>query len=259
MSMIGELNHFLGLQIHQQESSIFISQSKYVKNLVKKFGLESASHVRTLMSPNVKLIVDLLGKSVDSSLYRSMIDSLIYLTANRPDISYSVGVCAKYQANPKESHMIALKGIVKYVKTTIDFGEWYSKDTNDVLARYFDADQAGNADDRKSTSKSCFYVSNNLVSQMSKKQNSISLSTVEVEYIDVSSCCTQLLWMQKLLDYGIRQEHLSIYCDNTSAINISKNPVQHSQTKHIEIRHYFIRELVEDGTLILEFIHTNDQ
>ena len=140
MSMIGELNHFLGLQIHQQESSIFISQSKYVKNLVKKFGLESASHVRTLMSPNVKLIVDLLGKSVDSSLYRSMIDSLIYLTANRPDISYSVGVCAKYQANPKESHMIALKGIVKYVKTTIDFGEWYSKDTNDVLARYFDAD-----------------------------------------------------------------------------------------------------------------------
>ena len=140
MSMIGELNHFLGLQIHQQELGIFISQSKYVKNLVKKFGLESANHVRTLMSLNVKLIVDLLGKSVDSSLYRSMIDSLLYLTANRPDISYSEGVCAKYQANPKESHMIALKGIIKYVKATTNFGVWYSKDTNNVLARYSDAD-----------------------------------------------------------------------------------------------------------------------
>ena len=107
---------------------------------MKKFGLESASSVRTPMSPNVKLTVDLLGKSVDSSLYRSMIGSILYLTANRPDISYSVGVCARYQANPKESYMIALKRIIKYVKTTADFGVWYSKDINDVLAGYSDAD-----------------------------------------------------------------------------------------------------------------------
>ena len=91
------------------------------------------------MSPNVKLTVDLLGKSVDTSLYKSMIGSLLYLIASRPNISYSVGVCTRYQANPKESHMIALKRIIKYVKTTVDFGVWYSKDTNDVLARYSDA------------------------------------------------------------------------------------------------------------------------
>ena len=103
MSMIGELTHFLGLQIRQQDSDIFLSQSKYAKNLVKKFGLESASSVRIPMSPNVKLTVDLLGKSVDHSLYRSMIGSLLYLTASRPDISYSVRVCARYQANSKES------------------------------------------------------------------------------------------------------------------------------------------------------------
>ena len=103
-------------------------------------------------------------------------------------------------------------------------------------------------------------MGNNLVSWMSKKQNFISLSTAEVEYIAAGSYCTQLLWMQKLLhDYGICQEHLTIYYDNTSAINISKNPVQHSRTKHIEIRHHFIRELVEDGTLTLKFINTNDQ
>ncbi|XP_030942249.1 uncharacterized protein LOC115967312 [Quercus lobata] len=96
------------------------------------------------------------GRNVDPSLYRSMIGSLLYLTASRPDISYSIGVCARYQANPKESHMTALKRIIKYVKTTAEFGVWYSKDTSDVLARYSDADWAGNADDRKSTSGGCF-------------------------------------------------------------------------------------------------------
>ena len=140
MSMIGELTHFLRLQICQQDSGIFLSQSKCAKNLVKKFGLESASSVRTHMSPNVKLFIDLLGKSVDSSLYRSMIGSLLYLIASGPNISYSVGVCVRYQANPKESHMIVLKIIIKYVKTTADFGVWYNKDTNDVLVGYSDTD-----------------------------------------------------------------------------------------------------------------------
>ena len=155
--------------------------------------------------------------------------------------------------------MIALKKIIKYVKITTDFGVWYNKDTNDVLAGYSDADWAGNANDRKSTSGGCFYVGNNLVSQISKKQNFISLSTAEAEYIAAGSCCTQLLWMHKLLhDYGICQEHLTIYYDNTSAINISKNLVQHSRIKHIEIQHHFIREPFEDGTLTLEFIHTDD-
>ena len=224
------------------------------------FGLESASSVRTPMSPNVKLTVDMLGKSVDPSLYRGTIGSLLYLTASRPDSSYSVGVCARYQASPKKFHMTALKRIIKYVKTTAEFGMWYSKDTSDVVVRYSDADWAGNADDRKSTLGDCFCVSNNLASWMSKKQNSILLSTAEVEYIAAGSYCTQLLWMQKLLhDYGICREHLTVYCDNTSVINISKNLVQHSRTKHIEIRHHFIRELVKNGILTLEFIHTDDQ
>ena len=125
---------------------------------MKKFGLEFASSVRTLISPNVKLTVNLLGKSVDSSLYRSMIGSLLYLTTSRPNISYSVGVSARYQANPKESHVTALKRIIKYVKTATEFGVWYSKDTNDVLAGYPDADWAGNVDDKKSTLGGLFFM-----------------------------------------------------------------------------------------------------
>ena len=123
---------------------------------MKKLGSESVSSVRTPMSPNIKLTVDLLGKSVDSSLYKSMISSLLYLNASKPDISYSVGVYARYKANPKESHVIALKRIIKYVKTTANFGVWYSKDTNDVLAGYSNTDWAGNANDRKSTSRGLF-------------------------------------------------------------------------------------------------------
>ena len=138
------------MQIRQSDLGIFISQSKYAKSLVKKFGLKSASFVKTPMSPNFKLTVDLLRKSVDPLLYRSMIGSLLYLTASRLDISYNVEVCARYQANPKESHITTVKHIIKYVKTTSNFGVWYDKDTNDVLVGYFDADWVGNVDDRKS-------------------------------------------------------------------------------------------------------------
>ena len=116
------------------------------------------------MSPNVKLTVDLLGKSVDPSLYRSKIGSLLYLMVSRLDISYNVEVCARYQANPKESHITAVNRIIKYVKSTSSFGVWYDKDTNDVLAGYSDTDWVGNADDYKSTSSECFYLGNNLVS-----------------------------------------------------------------------------------------------
>ena len=260
MSMVGELTFFLGLQVKQASEGTFISQSKYAKNLVKKFGLESAKPTRTPMGTTVKLTKDEGGVKVDPTLYRSMIGSLLYLTASRPDISYSVGVCARYQGNPMESHVTAVKRIIRYVNSTLEYGIWYSKDTKANLVGFSDADWAGNADDRKSTSGGCFYVGNNLVSWLSKKQNSISLSTAEAEYIAAGSCCTQLLWMKQMMsDYGFEMERLTIYCDNTSAINISKNPVQHSRTKHIDIRHHFIRELVEQNALTLEYVETANQ
>jgi hypothetical protein len=226
MSMIGELNYFLGLQVKQTVEGIFISQSKYAKDLVKRFGLDGKSRARTPMSTSVKISSDLAGKSIDPSLYRSMIGSLLYLTASRPDIAFSAGVCARFQANPIESHLTAVKCIIRYVNDTLSYGIWYSRETNLVVAGYSNADWAGNADDQKSTSGGCFYVENNLVAWMSKKQATISLSTAEVEYIAAGSCCTQLLWMKTLLgDYGFSQDTMIINYDNTSTINISKNPI----------------------------------
>ncbi|PRQ53257.1 putative RNA-directed DNA polymerase [Rosa chinensis] len=189
-----------------------------------------------------------------------MIGSLLYLTASRPDISFSVGVCARYQANPKESHLKAVKRIIRYVSGTSNYGVVYTFDSNVEIAGYTDSDWAGNVDDRRSTSGGCFFVGNNLVSWHSKKQNCVSLSTAEAEYIAAGSCCTQMLWMKQMLnDYGFPQGKLSIFCDNTSAINISKNPVQHSRTKHIDIRYHFIRDLVDANILELEFIPTENQ
>jgi len=211
------------------------------------------------MSTSVKISSDLAGKPVDPSLYRSMIGSHLYLTASRPDISFSVGVCARFQANPKESHLTAVKRIIMYVNDTLLYDIWYSRETNLVVSGYSDANWDGNADDRNSTSGGCFYVGNNLVAWMSKKQASISLSTDEAEYIAAGSCCTQLLWMKTVLgDYGFSQDTMIINYDNTSAINISKNPVQHSRTKHIDIRYHFLRDLVESEIVSLSFIPTEN-
>jgi hypothetical protein len=260
MSMIGELNYFLGLQVKQTAEGIFISQSKYAKDLVKQFGLDGKSRTRTPMSTSVKISSDLTGKSIDPSLYRGMIRSLLYLIASRPDIAFIVGVCARFQANLKESHLTTVKRIIRYVNDTLLYGIWYSRETNLVVVGYSDANWAGNADDRKSTSGGCFYVGNNLVAWMNKKQASISLSTVEAEYIAAGSCCTQLLWMKTLLgDYGFSQDTMIINCDNTSAINISKNPVQHSRIKHIDIRHHFLHDLVESEVVSISFILTENQ
>jgi hypothetical protein len=134
MSMVGELNYFLGLQVKQISEGIFISQSKYARDLVKHFGLDGKSHARTPMSTSVKISSDLVGKPVDPTLYRSMIGSLLYLTTSRPDIAFSVGVCAHFQANPKESHLTAVKRIIKYVNDTLLYGIGYSRETNLVVA-----------------------------------------------------------------------------------------------------------------------------
>ncbi len=222
--------------------------------------MEGNKSISTPMSSSCKLDKDESGKSVDQKMYRSMIGSLLYLTASRPDIMFSVCMCARYQSNPKESHLIAVKRIFKYLIGTKNIGLWYSKESSINLIGYTDSDFAGCKLDRKSTSGSCQFLEKNLISWFSKKQNSVALSTAEAEYVAAGSCCAQILWIkQQLEDYGIKQNKISINCDNTSTINLTKNPIQHSRTKHIEIRHHFIRDHVLNGNVMLEFVCTNDQ
>ena len=133
----------------QLKDGIFLSQSKYARELVKKFGLKSTKHFRTPMVTNLKLSKNESRKEVEETLYRSMIGSLLYLNASKPNVAFSVGVCARYQACPKESHLIALKRIIRYITGTLELGPWYPFDTHSDVACYTDADWAGNVDDMK--------------------------------------------------------------------------------------------------------------
>ncbi|KAI5438952.1 hypothetical protein KIW84_024615 [Lathyrus oleraceus] len=222
--------------------------------------MENASHKRTPAPTHLIVSKDENGVSVDQSFYKSMIGSLLYLTTSRPDIAFVVGVCARYQAEPKVSHLNQLKRILKYVNGTSDYGMTYTHGSGSMLTGYCDADWTGSVDDRKSTSGGCFFLGNNLISWFSKKPNCMSLSTAEAEYIAAGSSCSQLVWMKQMpTEYNVTQDVMTLYCDNLSAINISKNPIQHSRTNHTDIRHHFIRELVEEKIIALEHVTTEMQ
>ncbi|KAJ9544584.1 LOW QUALITY PROTEIN: hypothetical protein OSB04_024291 [Centaurea solstitialis] len=201
-----------------------------------------------------QLNADTSGKPVDQKTYRAIIGSLLYLTASRPDIVFSTGVCARFQCDPRDSHLSAVKRILRYLKGTPDFGLWYPKDSGFELIAYIDSDHAGCKLNRKSTSGACQFLGDKLVSWSSRKQNCVSLSTAEAEYVAAACCCSQVLWMKtQLADFGYTMQRIPIYCDSKSAIQITANPVQHSRTKHIDIRYHFIKDHVEKGNVELYF------
>nr|GEV00924.1 copia protein [Tanacetum cinerariifolium] len=163
-------------------------------------------------------------------------------------------------AKPTKKHLEALKRVFRYLKGTINWGLWYPKDTTMALTAYADADHAGCQDTRRSTSGSAQFLGDKLVSWSSKKQKSTAISTTEAEYIAMSGCCAQILWMRsQLTDYGFDFNKIPLYCDNRSVNALCCNNVQHSRSKHIDIRHHFIREQVERGGVELYFMTTDYQ
>ncbi|GJY60839.1 retrovirus-related pol polyprotein from transposon TNT 1-94 [Tanacetum coccineum] len=233
MSMMGKISFFLGLQIFQNPRGIFINQSKYALESLKKYGFDSCDPVDTPMVEKSKLDEDKEGKAVDPLHYRCMIGTLLYLTANRPDLQFAICMCARYQARPTEKHLHSVKRIFRYLRVTVNRGLWYSKDSLIALTAFADADHVGCQDTRHSTS---------------------------AEYIAMSGCCAQILWMRsQLTDYGLGFNKIPMYCDNKSAIALSCNNVQHSRSKHIDIRFHFIKEHVENGVIGLYFSNTEYQ
>ncbi|GKC20213.1 hypothetical protein Tco_1022363 [Tanacetum coccineum] len=184
-----------------------------------------------------------------------MIRSLMYLTSSRPDLIYAVCLCARYQAKPTEKHLHAVKRIFRYLKGTINMALWYSKDTGMSLTTYPDADHTGCKDTRRSTYAQV--LGDKLVSWSSKKQKSTAISSTEAEYIALSGCCAQILWMRsQLTDYGFQFNKIPLYCDNKSLISLCCNNVQYSRAKHINVRYHFIKEQVKNGIVDLYFVRT---
>ncbi|GKA71801.1 putative ribonuclease H-like domain-containing protein [Tanacetum coccineum] len=249
MSSMGELTFFLGLQVKQKEDGIFISQDKYVAEILKKFDF---AHVKTASTPietQKPLVKDEEASDVDVHLYRSMIGSLMYLTASRPDIMFAVCACSRFQVTPKSSHLSAVKRIFRYLKGKPKLGLWYPRVSSFDLESYSDSDYAGANLDRKSTTGGCQFLGRRLISWQCKKQTIVATSTTEAEYVAAASCCGQVLWIQnQMLDYGFNFMNTKIYIDNESTICIVKNPVYHSKTNYIAIRHPFHKRCYEKKT-----------
>ena len=177
MSMMGKINNFLGLNIRQNREGILINQEKYTKNLLEKFGMLNSTKLRVPMAVGTRLTPSLDAPTVNLTLYRSMIGSLLYLTASRPDIMFSVCNCARYQANPREPHLTAVKNIFRYLKGTVSLGHWYPMKTGFFIQAFSDFDLGGCTLDRKSTSGGCQLLDGKLVSWQSKKQTCVAIST----------------------------------------------------------------------------------
>ncbi|KAM0066395.1 putative RNA-directed DNA polymerase [Helianthus debilis subsp. tardiflorus] len=260
MSAMGEMNFFLGLQVQQTESGIFIHQTKYVGDVLNRFQMSDATPIGTPLAVNHGITPDLKGEAVSPSYYRAMIGSLMYLTSSRPDIMYPTCLLARYQVNPKDSHLAAVKRIFRYLKGCPDTGLWYPRDNNFELVAFSDSDFGGCKIDGKSTTAGCQFLGNRLVTWQCKKQTCVATSTCEAEYIAASSCCSQVLWIQQQLrDYGFEFLTTPIYVDNSAALQITRNPVQHSKTKHIEIKYHFIRDCFEKRLIDVVKVHTDDQ
>ncbi|WVZ84911.1 hypothetical protein U9M48_031881 [Paspalum notatum var. saurae] len=260
MSMMGELQLFLGLQIRQTPQGTFVHQSKYTTDLLWKFEMADASPQMTPMGTSTALDADEDGKEVDQKVYRGMIGPLLNLTATRPDIHFAVGLCACFQASPRESHRTAVKRILRYIKFTLEFGLWYSVDSSLSLLGFSNSDLAGCRIDRKSTSGTCQFWGTSLVSWNSRKQSSVATSTCEAEYAAAASCCSQILRMLATLrDYGLTYGRIPILCGSSSAISVAKNPVLHSRNKHIDVRYHFLRENYEKGMIDIVKVASENQ
>ncbi|KAD3336764.1 hypothetical protein E3N88_32283 [Mikania micrantha] len=225
MSSMGEMKFFLGLQVDQSEEFIFIHQTKYAGDILSRFSMSDAKPASTPLAVNHGIMPDEKGELIYATLYRGMIESLMYLTSSRPDIMFATCLCARYQSKPRVSHLIAVKRIMRYLKGTTDLGLWYPNDDNFDLTAYNDSDYGGCKRDYKSTSAGCQFFGTRLVTWQCKKQTSVSTSTCEAEYIAAASCCSQIIWIQQQLrDYGLHFSNTPIYVDNTAVIAVTKNP-----------------------------------
>eukprot|EP00253_Pinus_taeda_P009837 PITA_09837 len=221
---MGLLRYFLGIEVDQNENGIFISQAKYVNEVLGRFNMQECKAAITPTVMGLKLSKEDNNKDFDPSFYKSIVGSLMYLTTTRPDIMFAVSLICRFMERKKEAHWQAAKRILRYVK-----------------------------DDRKNTSGYVFHMGWGAISWASKKHPIVALSTAEVEYVAATVAACQAVWMKRMLKSLCQEQAKAkiIFCDNSSAIALSKNFVFHKQMKHIDARFHYLRELVSNGEIIL--------
>jgi hypothetical protein len=261
MSDLGLLSYYLGIEVQQAEGEIRVSQSSYAAKILEDAGMAQCNPCCVPMENRLKLTKN-SGEVIDATRYRSMIGSLRYLVNTRPDLAYAVGVLSRFMEAPGKQHWAAMKQVLRYVQGTQGFGCTYREGSkNAALTGFSDSDDAGDLDDRKSTTGLVFFFGSSVVTWASQKQRIVAMSSCEAEYIAAATAASQAVWLSRLLSemIGGEAQKVKLRIDNQSAIELSKNPVHHERTKHIDLRYHFIRECVEEGKVDVEHVRTSNQ
>jgi hypothetical protein len=261
MTDLGLMTFFLGMEIMQDEHEVFICQKKYAKEILKKFKLEECKEMSTPMNQKEKLCKEDGTDKIDQAHFRSLIGCLMYHTATRPDILNAVSILSRFMHCASELHLKAAKRVIRYVKGTCNFGIKFTRSKEFKLVGFSDSDWGGFIDDLRSTSGYCFTLGSGVFSWCSKKQETVTQSTAEAEFVAATAAVNQALWLRKILiDLNLEQkESTEILVDNQAAIAISHNPVFHGKTKHFNIKLFFLREVQKDGAIVLVYCKTEDQ
>lgn len=258
---LGRLKYFLGIEVAYSKQGIFISQQKYILDLLTETGKIGCKPMSTPTEPNSKLGKAKEEPPVDKAMYQRLVGKLIYLSHTRPDIAYAVSLISQFMHDPRESHLQVAYRVLHYLKGTPEKGILFKRGNTLTLEAYTDADYAGSLVDRRSTTGYCTFIGGNLVTWRSKKQNVVARSSTEAEFRAIAQGVCELLWLKIIFeDLKIKWVGpMKLYCDNKSAIDIAHNPVQHDRTKHIEIDRHFIKEKLEDGLICMSYIPSTKQ
>ncbi|XP_071712478.1 uncharacterized mitochondrial protein AtMg00810-like [Rutidosis leptorrhynchoides] len=261
MKDLGSLSYFLGISVKRTENELFLSQETYAEDILTRAGMSTCKSVKTPVDTNGKLSSTNGPSYSNATEFCSLAGALQYLTFTRPDISYAVQQICLHMHDPKECHMQALRRILKYVRGTVSHGLHLTKSLLSSLVSYTDADWGGCPDTRRSTSGYCVFLGGNLVSWSAKRQPTVSRSSAEAEYRGVANVVSESCWLRNIL-LELRcplSKATIVFCDNVSAIFLSRNPVQHQRTKHIEMDIHFVREKVARGQIRVLHIPTRFQ
>jgi hypothetical protein len=256
---LGKLTYFLGFEVRRQDGKYQLHQSKYASDILDRFGMSDCKPAPTPMA--LGTLIDKRKPNeppADSTEYRKVVGALQYLVHTRPDIAFAVGVLGRYTQDPAVRHWVMCKRVLRYIKGTHQYGLQFKEGGDDKIIGFCDADWAGDQGDRKSTSGYAFFINGSLVSSRSRKQQTVALSSAEAEYVALSAAVQEAIWLRSVLEeIGVPQTGpILILEDNQSAIAIANNPESHDKTKHIAIRHHYVRDSVEAGDVKLEYCPT---
>ncbi|KAE8703917.1 hypothetical protein F3Y22_tig00110462pilonHSYRG00339 [Hibiscus syriacus] len=256
------LAYFLGIKVKRTEEAMLLSQRKYIIELLEKICLLNATPTVTPMIGASKMTQEVGALLSDAREYRSIVGALLYVCHTRPDIAFSVNKATQFMHAPRELHLAAVKRILKYLASTLNYSLTFSSNdvSQDVVA-FTDADWGGSLDDRRSVSGHAVFLGHCLVIWCSKKQKIISRSTMEAEYRIIADAAVEVMWMSSLLcELGVKHRNMPVeWCDNTSTVALSTNPVYHSRSKLVDMDVHFVREKVAANQLQVNYVHASHQ